>query len=288
MVETQGILIKKINERARLIRKHSLDMALVAGSNGAHLGPGYSMAEIMSTLYTAVMRHDPKNPLWADRDRFILSKGHGVLGYYTILAECGYFPVELLKTFETKDSPLAGHPSIHQDLGIEFSTGSLGHGLSLGIGTALAARMDKKDTDVYVYMGDGECNEGTVWEAAMSANQFKLDNLVAIIDRNKIQSDGISREIIDLGDMAEKWRSFGWFVREVDGHDVGQLLDVFHKRNRPNRQPYAIVAHTIKGKGVSFFENNNLWHHNKINRQQYIDAMKELGYNQDGEDCQND
>lgn len=284
MVETQGNLIKKISEKARFMRKHSLDMALVAGSNGAHLGPGYSMAEIMATLYTAVLRHDPKNPGWPDRDVFILSKGHGVLGYYTILAECGYFPVELLKTFETKDSPLAGHPSIHREFGIEFSTGSLGHGLSLGIGIALAARMDKKNTDTYVYMGDGECNEGTVWEAAIAANQFKLDNLVAVVDRNKIQSDGISCEIMDLGDIAEKWKSFGWCVREVDGHDIGQLLDAFHKRNRPNRQPYMIVAHTVKGKGVSFFENNNLWHHNKLNREQYVNAMKELGFNENGED----
>ena len=284
MGETQERLIEKIKERARLMRKHSLDMALVAGSNGAHLGPGYSMAEIMATLYTAVLKHDPKNPTWPDRDRFILSKGHGVLGYYTILAECGYFPVELLKTFETKDSPLAGHPSIHQEFGIDFSTGSLGHGLSLGIGIAMAAKMDKKDIDAYVYLGDGECNEGMVWEAVMAANQFKLDNLVAIVDRNKIQSDGISREIIDMGDMAEKWRSFGWQVREIEGHNVEQLLDALHKRNRPSGRPYVIIAHTIKGKGVSFFENNNLWHHNKLSQEQYINALKELGFNADGED----
>jgi transketolase len=259
-------------------------MALVAGSNGAHLGPGYSMAEIMATLYTGIIRHDPQNPVWPDRDIFILSKGHGVLGYYTILAECGYFPIELLKTFETKDSPLAGHPSIDKELGIEFSTGSLGHGLSIGVGIALAARMDGRDTDTYVYMGDGECNEGAVWEAAMSAHQFTLDNLVAVIDRNRIQSDGLSREIIDMGDMAEKWRSFGWLVREVDGHDIRQLLDAFHKRNRPNRQPYAVIAHTVKGKGVSFFENNNVWHHSKLNREQYVSALKELGFDENGED----
>lgn len=265
MIETRDLIIRKIANRARLMRKHSLDMALVAGSNGAHLGPGYSMAEIMATLYTIVIRHDPKNPAWPDRDIFILSKGHGVLGYCTVLAECGYFPIELLKTFETKDSPLAGHPSIYREFGIEFSTGSLGHGLPLGIGIALAAKMDKKDTDTYVYMGDGECNEGMIWEAAMAASHFKLDNLIAIVDCNKLQSDGFCRDIIDMGDIAEKWRSFGWYVREVDGHDIGQLLDAFHRRNRPNKQPYVIVAHTIKGKGVSFFENNNLWHHNKLN-----------------------
>lgn len=284
MVETQEILIRKIAGIARRMRKHALDMALVAGSNGAHLGPGYSMAEIMATLYTAVLKHDPKNPTWPDRDIFILSKGHGVLGYYTILAECGYFTVDLLKTFETKDSPLAGHPSIDRELGIEFSTGSLGHGLSLGVGIALAAKMDKRGSNIYVYMGDGECNEGMVWEAAMAANQFKLDNLVAIIDHNKLQSDGLSREIIDMGYMAEKWKSFGWFVREVDGHDIAQLLNVFHERNRPNKQPYVVIAHTIKGKGVSFFENNNLWHHSRLSREQYVSALNELGYNAEGED----
>jgi transketolase len=282
--ETQEHLVLRIAERARRMRRHALDMALVAGSNGAHLGPGYSMAEITATLYTAVLRHDPENPQWPDRDRFILSKGHGVLGYYTILAECGYFPVELLGTFETKDSPLAGHPSIHGELGIDFSTGSLGHGLSLGVGTALAARMDGRDSDTYVYLGDGECDEGMVWEAAMAARQFRLDNLVAIVDRNRIQSDGLSREILDLGDMAEKWRCFGWSVREVDGHDIPGLLDAFHRKSRPSGQPYAVVANTVKGKGVSFFENNNQWHHSKITRRQYVDALAELGYDGNGED----
>jgi len=284
MLETQEEIIKKITNRARLMRKHALIMALDAGSNGAHLGPGYSMAEIMATLYTAIIRHDPKNPAWPDRDRFVLSKGHGVLGYYTILAECGYFPVDLLKTFETKDSPLAGHPSIHQEMGIDFSTGSLGHGLSLGLGLALVAKKDKKDIDTYVYMGDGECNEGSVWEAAMAASHFKTDNLVAVIDRNKIQSDGFSRDIIDMGDMAEKWRSFGWHVREVNGHNVTELLDAFHKRNRPSGRPYLVVAHTIKGKGVSFFENNNAWHHKSLTSDEFIGAMMELGYNENGED----
>ena len=284
MAESQRQLVGRIAERARLMRRHSLDMALVAGSNGAHLGPGYSMAEIMATLYTAVLRHDPGNPQWPDRDLFILSKGHGVLGYYTILAQCGYFPVEFLKTFETFDSPLAGHPSIHRELGIDFSTGSLGHGLSLGVGAALAARMDGRPTDTYVYLGDGECDEGMVWEAAMAAKQFRLDNLVAIVDRNRIQSDGLSRDILDLGDLAEKWRCFGFAVKEVDGHCIPDLLDAFHRRNRPSGQPYAVVAHTVKGRGVSFFENNNQWHHSRINRRQYVEAMAELGFGEDGED----
>ena len=277
-------LIVNIERKARLMRKHSLDMALVAGSNGAHLGPGNSMSEIMATLYFGVMRHDPKNPLDPDRDRFILSKGHGVLGYYTALAEAGYFPVEMLKTFETDDSPLAGHPSIHHELGIDYSTGSLGHGLSIGVGGALGAKKANKKFMTYVYMGDGETNEGSIWEAAMSAAHLGLDNLIGIVDRNLIQSDGLSRNIVDMGDMAEKWRAFGWHVVEVDGHDVPALLDAFEERQRPKNKPYVIIAHTIKGKGVSFFENDNKWHHAKLTHQQYVDALFELGFGENGEE----
>ena len=276
--------ITLIQNKARLMRRHSLDMALVAGSNGAHLGPGNSMSEIMATLYFGVLRHDPKNPLDPERDRFILSKGHGVLGYYTALAEAGYFPVEMLKTFETNDSPLAGHPSIHHELGIDFSTGSLGHGLSLGVGTALAARKAHKGYVTYVYMGDGETNEGMVWEAAMMAAHLGLDNLVAIVDRNLLQSDGLGRDVIDMGDMAQKWRAFGWHVAEVDGHNVAALLDTLQERQRPHGKPYLIVAHTIKGKGVSFFENNNKWHHAKLTAEEYHAALAELGFSADGED----
>ncbi len=277
-------LIANIEHKTRLMRKHSLDMALVAGSNGAHLGPGNSMSDIMATLYFGVMRHDPKNPLDPDRDRFILSKGHGVLGYYTALAEAGYFPVEMLKTFETDDSPLAGHPSIHHELGIDYSTGSLGHGLSIGVGSALGAKKANKGFMTYVYMGDGETNEGSIWEAAMSAAHLGLDNLIGIVDRNLIQSDGLSRNIVDMGDMAEKWRAFGWHVVEVDGHNVPALLDAFQERKRPCNKPYVIIAHTIKGKGVSFFENDNKWHHAKLTRQQYVDALAELGFDENGEE----
>lgn len=269
-------LINLIEEKAKKMRIHSLDMALVAGSNGAHLGPGNSMSEIMATLYFGVMRHDPSNPFDENRDRFILSKGHGVLGYYTALAEAGYFPVEMLKTFETNDSPLAGHPSVHKELGIDYSTGSLGHGLSLGVGCALDAKKTKKDFLTYVYMGDGETNEGMIWEAAMTAAHLGLDNLIGIVDRNLLQSDGLGRDIVDMGDMAAKWRAFGWHVVEVDGHDVAQLLDAFQTRKRPHNKPYLIVAHTIKGKGVSFFENDNKWHHARLTADQYQQALAEL------------
>lgn len=269
-------LIKEIRRTAIRMRKHSLDMALVAGSNGAHLGPGYSMAELTAALYKGVMHHDPENPKMEDRDRFVLSKGHGVLGYFPILAECGYFPVELLKTFETLDSPLAGHPSIHQDMGIDFSTGSLGHGLSLGVGLALGARQKGSPSITYVYMGDGETNEGSVWEAAMAAKQFRLSNLVAVIDHNRIQSDGFSRDIMDLERIEDMWKAFGWKVRVIDGHNVEEILDAFQERNRASDRPYMVIARTVKGKGATLFENDNTWHHNKLTQEQYDEVMKEL------------
>lgn len=277
---TRTELISFIEDKARRMRVHSLDMALVAGSSGAHLGPGNSMCDIMATLYFGIMKHDPKNPFDEDRDRFILSKGHGVLGYYTALAEAGYFPVEMLKTFETNDSPLAGHPSIHHELGIDYSTGSLGHGLSLGVGCALDAKKTHKDFLTYVYMGDGETNEGSIWEAAMTAAHHELDNLIGIVDRNLLQSDGRGRDIVDMGDMAAKWRAFGWHVVELNGHSVEELLNAFETRQRPHNKPYLIVAHTIKGKGISFFENDNKWHHARLTPEQYTRAMQELGANE--------
>ena len=275
-MKTRDEKIALIKHKAKLMRRDSLDMALVAGSNGAHLGPGYSMMEIMATLYFEVMRHDPKNPFWDERDRFILSKGHGVLGYYTALAESGYFPTDVLKTFETTDSFLAGHPSMDMAHGIEVTSGSLGHGLPIAEGIALAGKKNGKGYTVYAYLGDGECNEGSIWESAMSCAHFALDNIVAILDRNKLQSDGICRDILCMGDMAEKWRVFGWQVTEIDGHDVGQILDALHVRNRAIGRPNMIIANTIKGKGVSFFENDNSWHHKKLTLELYDAAMAEL------------
>ena len=277
-METKEQIIQRITEKARLMRKHAIKMALLAGPNGAHLGPGYSMTEIAATLYFGIMNYDPKNPTWVDRDRFILSKGHGVLGYYTALAEAGYFPMEVLDTFEKDECDLSGHPCMKLDYGIEASTGSLGHGLSIGVGLALAGKLDKKNYTVYVVVGDGECDEGMVWEAVMTANQYQLDNLVVIVDRNLLQSDGLCREIIQLDDLGEKWRQFGWVVREVDGHNVSDLLEALHIKSRPKGRPYAIIAHTIKGKGVSFFENNNDWHHNRMTKELAASALAEMGY----------
>ncbi|HEX9014325.1 MAG TPA: transketolase [Anaerolineaceae bacterium] len=282
MNETREVLIQIITEKAREMRRHAIDMAVLAGSNGAHLGPGYSMTEITATLYFGIMNYDPQNPTWPDRDRFILSKGHGVLGYYTALAEAGFFPMEVLDTFETDACDLSGHPCMKLDYGIEASTGSLGHGLPIAVGYALAARLDHRPYTVYCLVGDGECNEGSIWEAVMTANQYQLDNLVVVLDRNYLQSDGLSREIIQMDDMAEKWRAFGWLVREVDGHDVGQLLEALHIKSRPRGKPYVVIAHTTKGKGVSFFENNNDWHHNRLSKELAEKAYAELGFEYDG------
>ena len=240
-----------------------------------------SIIEITATLFGAIMRYDRNNPEWSERDRFILSKGHGVLGYYAALAEAGFVPTEDLLTFEKTESYLVGHPVINREKGIEFSNGSLGMGLSLGIGVALAGKRRNSEYKVYVLMGDGECNEGSVWEAAMAATHFKLDNLVAIIDKNNFQLGGPNSDIMSVGDLVAKWRSFGWDVVEVDGHNIGELYDAFCRVNIP-KKPVAIVANTIKGKGVSFAENNNAWHHAVLTKSQYELAIAELNKELDG------
>jgi len=279
-------IIKEIEAKARMMRKLAIDMGLVAVRNGAgaHLGPGYSMTDITATLYFHVMNHNPKDPRWEDRDRFILSKGHGVLGFYPALSLAGYFPVEQLLTFDSDESELVGHPCMNLDYGIEASTGSLGHGLSIAAGYALAAKLDKKKFSIFCLLGDGECDEGSVWEAVMAVNQYSLDNLVAIVDHNRLQSDGLSREIIQMDNMAEKWRAFGWLVREINGHDVGEIIDALHIKSRPVGRPYVIIAHTIKGKGVSFFEDDNAWHYGRLTNEQAEQAYKELGFSQDGKE----
>ena len=221
------------------------------------------------------MKLDPNDPQWPGRDRFILSKGHGVLGYYTALAEIGYIPQQDLLTFEQKGTYLHGHPVINRGKGIEFSNGSLGMGLSLGIGVAVAGKKRGADYRVFVLLGDGECNEGSVWEAAMAAPHLKLDNLVAVVDRNRFQQTGANEEIMRLGDAAEKWRCFGWETFEVDGHNIEELLDVL-SRPLVKDTPRAVIAHTIKGKGFSFSENNNAWHHAPLSHAQYDEAIAEF------------
>lgn len=271
--------IKKIKAMANNMRKNILKMSLSAGAQSSHFGGGLSIVDIVATLYGGIMHIKKDNPEWEDRDRFILSKGHGVLGYYTALAEVGYIKQEELLTFEKNKSFLLGHPVMNKQKGIEFTNGSLGMGLSVGIGLSLAAKKKNKNFKTYVLIGDGECNEGSIWEAAMSAPHFKLDNLIAILDNNNFQQTGSCSEILDMGSLKEKWEAFGWETVEVDGHDIESLLKVFSQKNRQNK-PKMIVAKTIKGKGFSFSENSNDWHHKILTKSQYEIALNELKNNQ--------
>ena len=268
-------IILEIQDMAKRMRKKVLDMALTAGASSSHFGGGLSIVDITATLYGAIMKLDPKNPKWENRDRFILSKGHGVLGYYTALSEIGYISEKDLKTFEKDGTYLFGHPVMNRSKGIEFSNGSLGMGLSLGIGVALAGKRKNIDYKVYVLMGDGECNEGSVWEAAMAGPHYKLDNLVAILDKNNLQQTGTNSEIMSVGNLASKWKSFGWQVFEIDGHNVPEIYETFLSLKNQNG-PVAIVANTVKGKGFSFAENNNAWHHAPLSSSQYEAALEEL------------
>jgi transketolase len=276
-MESREQIIRRIESMAKTMRKHALNMAFSAGANGAHVGSGLSIIEITATLYGAIMNLDPQNPEWEDRDRFILSKGHGTLGYYTALAVAGFFTMDELYTFEADDGFLPGQPAMNIKKGIESSSGSLGMGLSMGIGISLSAKRKNREFSAFVLMGDGECNEGSVWEAAMAAAHFKLDNLIAIIDRNRMQSDGPSADIMDMGDFAQKWSSFGWDTLEIDGHNVAEIYSAFKDASRNQGKPYVVIANTVKGKGVSFMENNNEWHHNRLSKAQHEAAMLEVG-----------
>jgi transketolase len=254
-----------LDERSIHLRRLIVD-ALVGGERG-HIGSSLSPIEILRVLYDDVLRHNPKQPNWPERDRCILSKGHGCLALYALLADKGYFPTDLLKTFCRKGSILGGHPEHGKVPGVEASTGALGHGLSIGVGMALAARMQKRDSRVFVVMGDGEINEGSVWEAAMSAGKHKLSNLVAIVDYNKIQSAGTTALIQDLEPLTDKWRAFGFATVDVDGHDVPKLRELFARVPLEAEKPTAIVCHTVKGKGISFAEHDPEWHHkSKVSR----------------------
>lgn len=262
-------------QRARFMRRKILDISYACNLS-THLGGGLSIVDITATLYGAVLRYDPQNPDWSERDRFILSKGHGVLGYYSALLAAGIIDEATFATFQTNGSDLIAHPVMNLPLGIESSNGSLGHGLSLAIGLALAARKKAQTHKIYVLMGDGECNEGAVWEGIMSAAQLKLGNLIAIVDYNKLQSDGDSRQILDLGNLSAKFSHFGWDAHDVDGHDISALLSTLTTDGTSDR-PRVLVAHTVKGKGISFMENNNEWHHSRLTKAHYERALAELG-----------
>ena len=267
--------IKNIKNFASRVRKNILEMAVSAGAGSAHFGGALSITEIVSTLFAHQMKIDKKNPKWEERDRFILSKGHACLAYYAALSEIGYISKEELKTFEKNDTNLLGHPVANRNLGIDFSNGSLGMGLSLGIGVAIASKKKKKNFDVYVIVGDGECNEGSVWESAMAAPHFKLDNLYVVIDKNNFQQTGSNEEIMNVANLKDKWSSFGWYTVELDGHNIEELYNFFNKGKTINK-PKAIIANTVKGKGFSFSENNNDWHHSILSKSFYEKAMNEL------------
>lgn len=266
---------QKIREMAAVMRRKILDVSHTCNMS-AHLGGGLSMVELTASLYGSVMNYDPKNPEWPDRDRFILSKGHGVLGYFSALCAAGVISDEVFATFQSNESDLIAHPVMKLSLGIESSNGSLGQGLSMAVGLAVAAKKQGKSHRVYVLLGDGECNEGSVWEAVMSGAHYQLDNLTAIVDYNKLQSDGDGKTIMSQGDLAGKWESFGWNVCRVDGHNVAEILDAFNNKTRKG-MPKVLVANTIKGKGVPFMENNNEWHHNRLTKVHYDRALQELG-----------
>ena len=248
-----------LDERAIYLRK--LVVRGLAGGGRGHLGPALSLIEIMRVLYDDVLRFQPQNPAWKARDRCILSKGHGCLGLYAILADKGYFPLEMLDTFCKRDSILGGHPEAGKIPGVEASTGSLGHGMSIGIGMSLAARMERRDSKVFVIVGDGETNEGSIWEAALSAGKHGLDNFTVLVDYNKIQASGATADIQDMEPFLDKWRSFGFAATEVDGHNVEALRNVLGTLPVATGKPNAVICHTTKGKGIYFAENNPDWHH---------------------------
>lgn len=265
----------RLSQLALQIRRHSLRMTHTARSS--HIGTNLSMAELLAVLYAAVLRVDPANPTWLDRDRFILSKGHGCAALYAVLAECGFFPLDWLETFYQNGSRLAGHATHTSVPGVELSTGSLGHGLSVSAGMAMAAKMDKRSYRVVCLMSDGECDEGSNWEPILFAGHRRLDNLVAIVDYNKIQSLGSVKEVLDLEPFALKWEAFGWHVVEVDGHDVQQIYAALAPRPLCAGKPSCVIAHTVKGKGVSFMEGELLWHYRTPQGEEYELACAELG-----------
>ncbi|WAI01205.1 transketolase [Methanogenium organophilum] len=275
--------ISFIEKMAGRMREQALKMAYSVGSIGSHIGGGLSMIEIMATLYGGILRFDPDNPEWDNRDRFILSKGHGVLAYYTALAEAGFFSTDELLKFEVSGEFLPGHPILNMEKGIECSTGSLGMGLPFGAGIALAGKMEKKPYLTYVLVGDGECDEGSIWEAAMFASHYHLSNLIVIVDHNKLQYDGPCCDVMNLDNFKAKWESFGWEVTEVDGHNIRDLYHAFSCCTQSAIvKPHVIIASTIKGKGVSFMENNKAWHHSVLSRKQYDQAIEEIrGANND-------
>jgi transketolase len=267
--------LQMLQDKARDLRIKAIKMIHTAKSG--HPGGSLSIADIVAVLYFDEMRVDPQNPAWEDRDRFILSKGHTCPIWYAVLAEKGFFSKEELATLRKLGSKLQGHPDMKKVPGVDMTTGSLGNGLGIGVGMAKAAKIDRKDYRVYVAVGDGEVQEGAIWEAAMSAAHYKLDNLVVIVDKNNLQVDGFVSDIMAIDPIDEKFKAFGFAVLTIDGHDIEQICEAFAKARRTKGKPTCIIAKTIKGKGVSYMENVCAWHGTAPNDEQFAIAMQELG-----------
>jgi len=265
--------IKKLKEKTIQIRKDILTMLEKAGSG--HTGGSLSMVEILVALYLYKIKHDPKKPDWKERDRVVLSKGHGCPALYAILADSGYFPRKELWSLRKLGSRLQGHPQLGLP-GVEISSGSLGQGLSIANGMALANKMDKIKSKIYCIMGDGETNEGQIWEAAMTASHYKLDNVCGIVDFNKMQIDGFCCDIKNLEPFAKKWEAFGWHTQEIDGHNLEEMIKALDKTDTVKDKPQIIIAHTVKGKGISFIENKVKWHGIAPKKEELEKAIKEL------------
>lgn len=274
MSELNQKLVSQLEKRALVIRKNIIKM--IEKSGQGHIGPALSIADLITALYFNVLRVNPKDPHWEERDRFILSKGHSCAALYAALAEAGFFPENTLDTFMQLDTNLAGHPDMRRVPGVEMSTGSLGHGLPVGIGIALSMRLDNRNCRIFVLMGDGENQEGSVWESAMAAAHYKLENLVAIVDRNRLEIDGSTESVMGLEPLREKWKSFGWQVKEIDGHNIEEIVEALKAVPILKGKPSVIIAHTIKGKGVSFMENKIEWHYRPLSKEEAEQALQEL------------
>lgn len=265
----------ELMDMARILRRDVVDM--VYKSKDGHPSPALSIADIVAALYFKVMKVDPQNPSWEQRDRFILSKGHACTVVYAALARKGYFPLKELPTLRQLGSCLQGHPCMRTTPGIDMTTGSLGNGISVGMGIALGAKYQKQDYHTYVIMGDGELQEGIVWEAAMAAVKHKLDNLIVFVDNNGLQSGGSIGDVSGLLPIYPKWEAFQWHCQEIDGHDIDQILNAVEKAKQAEGQPSMILAHTVKGKGIPYMELDNSWHKRVPTEREWLEAMELLG-----------
>jgi len=269
--------MKELNLKKKAEELRRVIFRMICKGGGGHIPASLSIVEILATLYYDILKINPKKPDDPERDRFILSKGHAGAALYAILADKGFFECEHLSTFGKCGTILGGHPDMHKVPGVEASTGALGHGFSFGIGMALAGKMDKKKYRVFVLLGDGECQEGSVWEAALFAPQHKLDNLTVIIDYNKLQAMDRLENIVSMEPLVDKWKAFGWEVREVDGHDISMLKDTFKSAPFVSKKPNLVIANTVKGKGISYMEEIPVWHYRLPSKEEMKIACDELG-----------